>query len=131
MRRLQFVFALLTGVVVMLSSSQAHAQVGYMPYQDRPTLSPWLDLYRDDPGPVGPYLSNVRPQQRLLGTLSQQRMDLQRQGTAVSALQRQLAQPRQTMAGPTGIGAMFMNYSHYFPSAGGMGQTNLANCARY
>ena len=119
MNRSPFLLALLVGCGLLWPAAPAEAQRP-LPIRDRPTFSPWLNLYRDDPGPVGPYLSNVRPEQRLLGRLSQQRTGLARQRAAVQSLRTELSQPGpRTGIAPTGVSATFMNYSHFFGGGGG------------
>ena len=114
----RWTLVVLAGCVLLLPTGTVQAQRP-LPIQDRPTLSPWLNLYRRDPGPVGSYLSYVRPEQRLLSTLSRQRTGLARQEAALSRLQSELSQvgPETTIA-PTGTGATFMNYSRYFDTRG-------------
>lgn len=119
MTRSPISFLVLVGCVLSLPVGSARAQAP-LPIQDRPTLSPWLNLYRRDPGPVGPYLSYVRPEQRLLGRLAQQSSAISRQNAAITALRNQAASVgTETTIAPTGTGATFMNYSHYFGSVGG------------
>lgn len=121
MHRLRLALLLLVVWVLAGPARPIRAQ-GPMPIRDRPTLSPWLNLYRRDPGPVGPYLSNVRPEQRLLSRLSQQRIGLARQGASIRNLRSELSQtgPQTTIAA-TGTGATFMNHSQYFNTRGAAG----------
>jgi len=116
------VLVLLVGVGLCWLAEPTLAQPP-LPIRDRPTLSPWLNLYRRDPGPIGPYLSYVRPEQRLLSRLSQQRTAQARQNAAIGALRGQLSELSQlgpeTAIAPTGTGATFMNYSHFFGGTGG------------
>ena len=87
------------------------------PYRpSRPTISPYMNLYRANPGPVDNYHLYVRPQQRLLSTLQQQNQALYQQSAGLQALRQEVTGVgRQRIATPTGIGAGFMNYSHYYP----------------
>jgi len=103
----------------------------------RPTLSPWLDLYREDGGVVDPYNEFVRPQFRmqrylleqdrqthqqqqqlrqLQPQLRQMQQQQQRQQTQLQELQQQQPgqmTPRQGFATPTGIGAGYMSYGGF------------------
>lgn len=113
MRPAQRVLPLLTSCVILcLAASVAEAQ-----YRGGASsgFSPWLNLYRRDPGPLGPYLSNVRPEQRLRRTLYQQGASLQRQSAGLSTLGEQMTVFGRTgTLRPTGTGSGFMNYSHYY-----------------
>jgi hypothetical protein len=95
---------------LVLGSIQA-AQAQY----PSPALSPWLNLGRRDPGPVGPYLSYVRPQQRLERTLSGQSASLQQQQASIQTLRTDLSQMQWAPARATGTGSVFMNHSHFYP----------------
>jgi len=86
-----------------------------MPITDRPALSPWLTLYSRNQGPLGPYLSIVRPEQRLLHRLTEQRMALDQQGSALNQLHQDVSHvATQSSIYPTGVRASFMNASRYF-----------------
>jgi TolA-binding protein len=105
-------------------------------WMQRPTISPWLDLYREDGGVVDPYNDFVRPQFRmqkylleqdrqahqqqqqlrqLQPQLRQMQQQQQQQQTAIEGLQQQPGQmaPRQGFATPTGIGASYMSYGGF------------------
>lgn len=138
MKRVQFVLALLIACIVFSSVPPAHAQRPPRgPFRpSRRTMSPWFDLYRRDPGPLGPYYSNVRPGLQVQDTLRRHGQGIQRQKEGIQrheqtlqrhgeALQwqqegvRVLAErmfevERRRLARPTGAGSMFMNYSHYY-----------------
>lgn len=106
---------LLLGAILLFGSEPAGAQSPRTPYMPRPTLSPWLNMYRSDPGPVGPYLSYVRPEQRLRQTLAEQQTRIFEQQNQLDALRRQTTtlESRGAVA-PTGVSSTFMNYSHYY-----------------
>jgi hypothetical protein len=105
MNRVQVAVTVLIGCVLLLGSAQsAHAQRGTSPYYQRPTLSPYFELFRRDSAPLGTYHSFYRPRVRLQDTLGRQYAH-----TEVSEAQR-LGPIR-----PTGTGSVFMNYSHYYP----------------
>ena len=94
----------------------------------RPTFSPWLGLGYEDPGPLGPYLSHVRPEIELRETLRGQDARLRLQGAGLQGLQSEvtrLGQPASVR--PTGTGSVFMNYSHFYP---GLGSSPGARAAR-
>lgn len=124
MKRLPFVLVFVFVCTLVSCLRPAHGQGYSSRYRSlgRPTFSPWLDLYRRDPGPVGPYLSNVRPRQELYRTLQgqeaglrRQTAGLQRQETGILSLQRRVTQlERGGVMAPTGTGSVFMNYSHYY-----------------
>ena len=73
----------------------------------RPTISPYLNLYRTQRGPIPNYHLYVRP------ILQQQQINAQ-QGAAVSQLQQGLHEAQNTVHGPTGIGAGYRNFSHSY-----------------
>ncbi len=85
-------------------------------YQNPASASPWLNLYRRDPGPLGSYLSNVRPEKQLGETLRRQQASIQRQNASLWDLDKKLTSVERGEAAihPTGIGGGFMNYLHYF-----------------
>jgi len=114
--------AILTVAVVAVWVSigqQALAQRNY-PYQPaRPLMSPYLNLYRVDSGPLDNYNTFVRPEMALRATLQQQQLASRRQSAGVRALGDEMRWSGQTgMIRPTGAGASFMNLSHYYPMPG-------------
>jgi hypothetical protein len=115
MRRFVVAWAVLAGGTLLLSRPGL-AQTPGRGYP-KPIFSPYLDLFRADPGPLPNYYQFVRPKQELLKTLQHQNTELERQRAGLGAVQHQLSIiERQAQAGPTGIGAGFMNYSHYYPA---------------
>jgi hypothetical protein len=81
----------------------------------RPAISPWFDLGRLDPGPLGPYHSYIRPKQELYRNLQQQGAALQQQHAALSSMGKTISNwQRVGSVRPTGTGGVFMNYSHYY-----------------
>jgi hypothetical protein len=85
---------------------------------NRPTFSPWLQLFNNNPGPLDNYHQYVRPEMRLRQTLANQELSLMQQSTAIGVLdQRQQMMGRPIGISPTGTttGATFMDTSHYFP----------------
>ena len=82
----------------------------YVPPAGR-TLPEELNYFRRDVGLLDQYNGFVAPLRQLdyqLRTMqNQQRADFQ-------AAQRAISQIRTSQAAPTGVGAGFMNYSHYY-----------------
>ena len=108
-------FAAIAALLLLIGSRSASAQVVRAPYTPGPALSPWLNMYRSDPGPVGPYLSYVRPEQRLRQTLVDQQNRINQQAVELQAVrQRATALESRGALTPTGVSSTFMNYSHYY-----------------
>jgi hypothetical protein len=127
MNRKQVALTILIGCVLLCASAApAHAQRGSSPYFQRPTLSPYFELFRRDSAPLGTYHSFYRPRVRLQDTLSRQYADLQRQQASIRSLREQVSQvseaQRTGAVRPTGTGSVFMNYSHYYPGLGAGGR---------
>ncbi|MEM6798276.1 MAG: hypothetical protein AAF589_02065 [Planctomycetota bacterium] len=92
----------------------------------RPTISPYLNLFRDDDGLGGDasaalnYQTLVRPQLRQQEFNQQMSRESQRLNARLQAL---AAQPAFNPTGsqnlaPTGSPSTFRFYSHYYPNAG-------------
>lgn len=98
--------------------SFAEAQQGnvYRPPGGSP-FSPYLNLFRRDTGLLNQYYNYIVPQRRLEATLQQQYQAIQGLQTQVQGVRGQLQQVPTAPIGPTGVGAGYMNYSHYYPSA--------------
>jgi hypothetical protein len=90
---------------------------GYTPPAG-PTLSPRLNFFRRDPGPVGRYLSFVRPGLQLERTLQQQQTSL----TELSSDFRTTTS-QQPAIPPTGASSVFQNYQRYFRNEASFYQT--------
>lgn len=121
MNRLLLLLATLIGSALLSCVQPAEAQYPppRSPYFSSSRFSPWLELYRRDPGVLGAYLSHVRPRQELQSILGQQALSLQRQQASVRSLQGQVYRLEQAGSlRPTGTGSVFMNYSHYYPALG-------------
>jgi len=132
MRAHQLLTAL--GLVIVLGIfTRADAQNPYgNPYSapnwlTRPTISPWLQLYRRDGIPDVPnYHQFVRPRQQMQRYLLQQNQQLQRQQLQLRQIERQQAAMQQTQSqmlapqqspnyrAPTGIGSSYMTHGSYF-----------------
>lgn len=88
-----------------------------------PTVSPWLNMFRDDLTGEGDlnYQTLVRPQlqqQQFNNQLERQNLELGRRVQAVSAQSAYQPQGSQQMY-PTGHPTAFMNYMHYYPALRG------------
>lgn len=101
----------------------ALGQQPFIPYQSRPAISPWFEMFRQDADPLPNYLQDVRPRQQLLEAMQQQRVNQSQLQSRVRGLSGQLESLQSAGAQvPTGTGSTFMNHSHYYPnirSAGG------------
>lgn len=76
-----------------------------------PTMSPYLDYFRRDTGVLDPYNTFIRPRRQLQNQLS----DIVQQEQAQTAkLQQQIQGIKEAQAAPTGVGASYLNYSHYY-----------------
>jgi len=88
--------------------------VGYSSQQ--PRLSPYLDLFRRQEGVLDNYNQFVRPKVNLQRTLNEQDRQLRRQGQQIRAINSAWSQAQRTgTMAPTGTGAAFFNYSHFYP----------------
>jgi hypothetical protein len=111
-RRTFLAFA--TIVVGTMLASAASAQIPrYRPPGGSP-LPPALDYFRRDVGILDPYNTFVAPRRQLMNQLqalsAREQYDFQ-------AAQSQISSIRQSVAAPTGVGAGYMNYSHYYPNS--------------
>jgi len=112
--------SLVAGLVVALAVDQADAQIRYQSPAG-PTLPSQLNYFRRDVGVLDQYNTFVQPQRQLeaqLRQMNQQQLDEYR------STQRQLEQlkeSRPSEAAPTGVGGVFLNYSHFYrlPTGGG------------
>jgi hypothetical protein len=99
-------------VLLFLSASSALAQIPRYRPPGGPTMPRALDYFRRDVGVLDPYNTFVAPRRQLDRNL--QSLQAQEDYNARRA-QQEISQIRQSTAAPTGTGATFMNYSHYFP----------------
>jgi hypothetical protein len=112
---------LLTAGLLLCLATTAEAQRGSSRYNipRRPTISPWMDLFSQETGPLDNYHSFVRPRQRLYNTLGNQNYQLQQQGGNIRNLGKQVTRmERPAFVRPTGTGSSYMNLSHYYPMQG-------------
>ena len=129
MRNRAWLLILCTTCGLLASPRPALAQAQYRP--SRPTLSPWLNLYDREPGPLGNYLSRVRPQMQLRSTLHQYDARLRFQGSALASLGGEVAGlTERDSIRATGTGSGFMDYSHYYPTLGSASRTVRAASRR-
>jgi len=105
-----------------LWSQSASAQQRYRS-PSGPALSPYLNYFRRDVGVLDNYHTFVRPEQRLMQSLSQQQSELRRTQlqlgqvqTDVRGMSKELLAP--SAASPTGRTATFLNYSHFYSGVG-------------
>lgn len=83
----------------------------YVPPAGR-TLPNELNYFRQDVGVLDQYNQFVAPLRRLDDQMRAMQNQTQ---TDFQAAQRAISQIRTSQAAPTGVGAGFMNYSHYYP----------------
>jgi hypothetical protein len=95
-----------------LDASSAFGQTSYRPYKS--TISPWMNLFQRNPGPLDNYHSYVQPQLQLQQTINQQNAELQQQSTRLQSLASKELVQGHDQVHPTGTGGVFMEYSHYF-----------------
>jgi hypothetical protein len=114
------VFAACSGEGVLFA--QTGVTGSYQP--PRPTLSPWLNLYQRNSGPLDNYHSFVRPELQLQGTLRQQNTAIQSQDQDLRKLSGQFSDIEQGKSvHPTGTGSLYMEYSHFYDSRSIMGRS--------
>ena len=98
--------------VVLFIGGEVSAQEPPRYSPSRATVSPYLNLLRNNTGPLPAYHGLVRP------ALNQQAYNQQQ--TAQSAMQnvqlQSLADRRTAGRRPTGTGSVFRNLSHYYPA---------------
>ena len=108
--------AILVALLTVLASSKARGQYPYPRYVPPAgrTLPNELNYFRRDVGVLDQYNGFVAPMRQLdfqLRTMqNQQRADFQTNRQAINQI-------RTSQPAPTGVGATFMNYSHYYPGS--------------
>jgi len=116
-RRGFFLMAVLVVAGFLSGQSSAHAQGGlFLPNQyrpSRPTLSPYLDLFRRDTGPLPNYFTFVRPRQQVQTQIQQQAYNMQLLQQQTNTLEDQALAPA---TGANGAQPRFQNYLHYYPT---------------
>jgi len=105
--------------VLLLTASTAAAQYPsrYVPPAGR-TLPNELNYFRRDVGVLDQYNGFVAPFRQLDNQLQSMQ---QQNRTDYQSAQKAISQIRTSQAAPTGVGAGYMNYSHYYrlPSSPG------------
>jgi hypothetical protein len=132
-RRILWLVVGFAGGCLFFSASASNAQVRrYEP--SRPTVSPYLNLFREQRSPIPNYYTLVRPFQNQYQVNQQQQQYMQRQNQAIQQLQYDVQSLEQTQQGrrgvaPTGSGSWFnqpgtrntyMNTYRYYPPPGGI-----------
>ena len=124
------VVAVLVLTAWVLSPGVVLAQSGMMrnswfPQNNPPALSAWLELERATSTQLDSYHQYVRPQLEMERLLMAQRREMNRQSEDQKTIQKEISQLRdirqtqnyqvQSEASPTGKGAGYGNYLHYYP----------------
>ena len=115
----------------ILSTGTVFAQLGatrnsWFPQNNQPPLSAWLELERVTTTPLDSYNQFVKPQLEMERFLTAQRREKNRQMDDQKMMQKEISQLRNTTrqnqsyqiqseASPTGKGASYGNYLHYYP----------------
>jgi hypothetical protein len=112
--------AVAAGLAVSIFADQAQAQMRYRPPAG-PTLPSQLNYFRRDVGLLDQFNTFVRPQRQLEAQLRQMTEQQLADYRQTQRELEQLQQVRPSEAAPTGVGATFLNYSHYYrlPTGGG------------
>jgi hypothetical protein len=101
-----------------LWASSAFAQITYSP--PRGPISPWMNMFQKRPGPLDNYNSYVRPSMELQRQVIQQNADSMQNAAGIQALGQQMQSAQKgAQVAPTGVGSVFMDFSHYYPTKGG------------
>lgn len=98
------------GLSLVLSSPNGHAQQIPRYQPDRPTVSPYLNLLRNDTGPLPSYHGLVRPLVNQAAVNRRSAQEAKTLGMAVQSLQSVNA----TTVSGTGTGSVFGNRSHFY-----------------
>ena len=107
----------------------AFAQPGY--YPSRGPISPWMNMWQRQPGPLDNYHSYVQPQLQLQNQITQQNRSLMQNAQGLESLSQQVNNnQKESQVHPTGTGSVFMDFSHYYPSMGGRGMGRQRSMSR-
>jgi hypothetical protein len=115
-------FAAAATALLTWSVTAAEAQIPGTyppPGLNRPLMSPYFQLFRDDTGILPNYYQFYRPARTVQQGFWLQNRAIQSQQAEIRGLTQQLNTAQQTQVAPTGTGSVFMNYSHYYPMQGG------------
>lgn len=107
------IWTLLAGLALFATTSRAEAQIRYQP-KAGPTLPSQLNYFRRDVGLLDQYNTFIGPQRQLEAQLRQMN---EQQLADYRAAQRQIEQIKEIRtsgAAVTGVGAVYLNYSHYY-----------------
>lgn len=117
MKRIAPALLAIVSVTLVLASDEAFAQRPYRPSVYRPpagpTITPYLDYFRRDTGATNRYHSFIQPGRRMRENSYRQDLMLRNLNTQVQR-QQQAQRIAPSQLPPTGRGATFMNYSHYY-----------------
>jgi len=113
--RLPFLMFLAFGFATCIAAPQPTIAQGIDPFgpYGAPTLSPYLDLLRQDGGVLPNYQQFVRPQLRLRRALRSQQSAIERQRREIGQLRR--SPPRTRPGFTTGVRAGFLQYGRFYP----------------
>jgi hypothetical protein len=81
----------------------------------RPTISPYLNLFRRDVGPLPNYYSLVRPQLNQIEFNKRQQVTNAQQQAQIQQNARNIVGISESVAAPTGTASVYRNYGHYYP----------------
>ncbi len=122
MHRRLILAILAAGISILASLAEIHAQgpARYYPPAG-PTLPSQLNYFRRDVGILDQYNAFVQPRQQLDYQFQQLAAQQQANYRSTQRQFEQMQQIRNSEAAPTGVGASFMNYMHYYqmPAGGG------------
>ncbi len=118
MSRRTILLAIAVFGVSWASAMTLQAQVGGIPSPyGPPPLSPWLNLYQKQGGPVDNYHMFVQPQLQMNNYLQSQQMGIQRNAAGLNAVGERLQTQREAEYAapePTGAPTGFLNHRAYF-----------------
>jgi hypothetical protein len=112
------VLALAIGLLASAGEAAAQMPARYYPPAG-PTLPAQLNYFRRDVGLLDQYNAFVQPNQRAAYQFQQLANQQQADFQAAQKQFNQLKEIRPSEAAPTGVGATFMNYGHYYRLQGG------------
>jgi hypothetical protein len=126
MFRASLFFAIVAAGLSCTLTQRLFAQVGGIPSYggESPRLSPWLNLYQRQAGPLDPYHMYVQPEVQLRNTLQVQQAGIQRNKAALNTVAEHVVSTEEAFnapATPTGVAAGFMTQGMYFNSYSGGG----------
>ena len=120
--------------VCLLTTGSASAQYGatrssWFPQSNPSTLSPWLEMQRLSTSELDTYNQYVRPRLEMERLMMAQSREMNRQQDIQKSMQKDIYQMRNSQpkmnnldfqmptasASPTGKGATYDNYLHYYP----------------